>query len=56
MTQTEIKDKYWKEFLEWCRSERAGADDDDLMESISINLNTRPTDENFWNWYMEHKE
>jgi len=54
MTQQETKDKYWEQFLKWCEEEKAGIDPDDEMEAISIDLNTRPTDENFWNWYMEH--
>ena len=50
----DIKKLYWKDFVKWCKQEKAGIDPDDEMEAISIELKTQLTDENFMNWYMEN--
>ena len=53
-TKTELIEKYWYEFLQWCqetndKASKLGNAVDRAFSSVS------PTEANFWEWYMDHK-
>lgn len=54
MSKQEIMDEYWPEFIAWAAKERKYADG--FLDIWATRVLTKPTEENFWTWYMEHKK
>lgn len=53
MSRQETLETYWDEFLAWGDLERQLADG--FLEFYVTSVETKPTEENFWLWYSEHK-